>query len=359
MSSVSIPIVPTRQGQRLSLHPKPSCCSSGRSVVHHVHLLLRVPHILDRSSHNVYHVEVASSSHLLKMSLPSLGNHLMNLHWVGYQCPDFFISFLVVSHMLQDSRLGSVFILDPFKEQRRPCSARFLEFHHFVFPPAPSVFLMHLVRQHDHLFVSCRQGFSPSHLTHVFLAPEFAHRWEQCYSFLSMCSFSLLCSQGLTPKVSTFNPLPHVTRGSDYRSITFPLPDLHIDFAHKPWRRLLAHKFSYKPPFPPFSCRRLLIDLFTSLASGRHPCKKASESISLASSKTCLSHLSTNSFQSPSPILFWSSAATLNCLTITICVAVYIVKSISTTTNLCLGTTCSCDTSNRLTTLSATALAKT
>ena len=58
-------------------------------------------------------------------------------------------------------------------------------FSHFVLPSFPTVFLMHLVRQHDHLFVTFRQGFPSSHLTHIFLSLEFTCRWEQSDSLLS------------------------------------------------------------------------------------------------------------------------------------------------------------------------------
>ena len=37
-----------------------------------------------------------------------------------------------------------------------------LEFPTFVLPPVPSAFLMHVVRQPDHLCVNFRQGFSPT-----------------------------------------------------------------------------------------------------------------------------------------------------------------------------------------------------
>ena len=39
----------------------------------------------------------------------------MDFFWVDCQCPDFFFCFVVTFHRLQDSHLGSAFILDPFK----------------------------------------------------------------------------------------------------------------------------------------------------------------------------------------------------------------------------------------------------
>ena len=58
----------------------------------------------------------------------------------------------------------------------------------FVLPPVPSVFLVHLVRQHDHLFVNFCRGFSSSHLTQLFLHPaevqRQAVRTVRCVSLL-------------------------------------------------------------------------------------------------------------------------------------------------------------------------------
>ena len=113
VSSVSIPIVPSRQDQRLALQPKTSSHHLVDLSFTHYHLLLRVPQIL-----TVPLKILPCRFRLLVPSpeggLPSLRNHLVNLLWVGYQCPDFFIRFLFVSHILQDSHLRSVFILDPF-----------------------------------------------------------------------------------------------------------------------------------------------------------------------------------------------------------------------------------------------------
>ena len=93
----------------------------------------------------------------------------MNLLWLA-------ISVLTSSFVSTSCRTvcktliwGLLSFLIDSKSNDNPAFARFLEFANFVLPPVPSVFLMHLVRQHD-LFVSFRQSFPPSHLTQAFLA---------------------------------------------------------------------------------------------------------------------------------------------------------------------------------------------
>ena len=80
-----------------------------------IHLWLRIPQVL------VVPLKVLPRRFLFLFPssedvLPCPGNHLMDLLWVGCQCPDFFCR-LIVALLLQDSHLGSAFIPDPLKEQ--------------------------------------------------------------------------------------------------------------------------------------------------------------------------------------------------------------------------------------------------
>ena len=115
----------------------------------------------------------------------------------------------------------------------------------------PSVFLLRLVRQHDHLFESFRQGFSSSHLTQVFLAPEFTYRWELCHVCLSQFvppPFSQFA--GFHSEISAFDPLPHVTHASDL-VYQFLLLGICTLFSFRNLGVRFWHMFSHKPRFPP------------------------------------------------------------------------------------------------------------
>ena len=148
--------------------------------------------------------------------------------------PGFFSRFVVACRLLQALIWGLLSFVIHSNCSDDPAFARFLEFVHFVLPSVPSVFLVHLVRQYDHLFVNFRQGLSSSHLAQFLLAPHFTHCWE----------FPSLFPQfpGFHPQLSVFDLLPHVTHRSELVYQVLPLPDLHVGFAHESWCRFLTYQ---------------------------------------------------------------------------------------------------------------------
>ena len=224
--------------------------------------------------------------------LPCLGTHLINFCWVGHQCPDFFIHFLVVSHLPHDTHLGSAFILIHAQSSDDPAC-------HDSYSSGPSA--RSSVCELSAGLLPLDSCFSGSRV-HISLGIV-------SFPSVSLCS---TCSQGFTPK-SSHSILFHTSLMDQF----LPLPDLHIDFAHKSWRRLLAHKFSHKPRFP---------------SIGEHLPRLTKSTVLL-------------------------QLVLVPCLSLPFVQLLTVPNQFRPPSNLCSGTTCSSDTSNLRTSLSTAVLA--
>ena len=159
------------------------------------------------------HVGSAFLSHLLKMSCHALAS----TSWISFGSAISFLnsSFVSLSRVICCKTLiwGLLSFFIHSKSSDDPALHDSWSFHHFVLLLVPSVFLMHLVRQHDHEFVNFRQGFAPSQLTELFLAPQFTHCWKSCPSLLSHLVPSLFSLfPGRHTEISAFDLLQHVSQ---------------------------------------------------------------------------------------------------------------------------------------------------
>ena len=161
VSSVSIPIAPIHRGQQLSLLPTSSCfSSSGRLAVQPFPSVAACPTSVG-SPLKVLPCRLRLPVSTPEDVLPCVGNHLMDFFWVGHKCPDAF--FLFRRRVSSAARLsfGVCFHSSSIQRAVTIMLCTILGASHFVLPPVPSVFLIHLVRQQDHLFVNFRQAPLP------------------------------------------------------------------------------------------------------------------------------------------------------------------------------------------------------